>query len=153
MSTKGLQAPRGTFDVLPEQSALRLVVETTARGILEAAGYRRIETPIFEDTDRSRSTDENTQSILDALEWLGLDWDGEPLRQTTRSAAYDAALIRRGSLTVWFTEDAVAAWRAPATGESVPTVPKHRREPERIARQLRCRGVREQEPVVWPRSS
>jgi transposase len=30
---------------------------------------------------------------------------------------YDAALVRRGSLTVWFTEDAVAAWHAPATGE------------------------------------
>jgi transposase len=29
---------------------------------------------------------------------------------------YDAALVRRGSLTVWFTEDAVAAWHAPATG-------------------------------------
>ncbi len=56
MTSKGLQAPRGTFDVLPEQSALRLVVETTARGILEAAGYRRIETPIFEDTDVFRRT-------------------------------------------------------------------------------------------------
>src|SRR5580693_930103 len=30
---------------------------------------------------------------------------------------YDAALVRRGSLTIWFTEDAVAAWHAPATGE------------------------------------
>jgi hypothetical protein len=29
---------------------------------------------------------------------------------------YDAALVRRGSLTVWFTEEAVAAWHAPATG-------------------------------------
>jgi Transposase DDE domain len=28
---------------------------------------------------------------------------------------YDAALIRRGSLTVWFTEEAVQAWHAPAT--------------------------------------
>jgi hypothetical protein len=30
---------------------------------------------------------------------------------------YDAALIRRGSLTVWITEEAVAAWQAPATGK------------------------------------
>ena len=30
---------------------------------------------------------------------------------------YDAALVRRGSLTLWFTEEAVEAWRAPATGE------------------------------------
>jgi hypothetical protein len=27
-------------------------------------------------------------------------------------AAYDAVLCQRGSLTVWFTEDAVARWRA-----------------------------------------
>src|SRR5260370_16785672 len=30
---------------------------------------------------------------------------------------YDAALVRRGSLTVWLTEAAVEAWHAPATGE------------------------------------
>jgi transposase len=35
----------------------------------------------------------------------------------TNWAGYDAALVRRGSLTVWFTEEAVAAWHAPATGE------------------------------------
>lgn len=33
-------------------------------------------------------------------------------RKVTNSAAYDAALRQRGSLTVWFTEEAVAAWRA-----------------------------------------
>ena len=31
-------------------------------------------------------------------------------------AEYDAALVQRGSITVWFTEEAVAAWHAPATG-------------------------------------
>ena len=28
------------------------------------------------------------------------------------SAAYDAALRQRGSLTVWFTDTAIAAWKA-----------------------------------------
>ena len=32
--------------------------------------------------------------------------------RTTNSAAYDAALRQRGSLTVWFTDDASAAWKA-----------------------------------------
>ena len=32
--------------------------------------------------------------------------------RVTNSAAYDAALRQRGSLTVWFTEEAVAAWTA-----------------------------------------
>ena len=31
-------------------------------------------------------------------------------------ADYDAALVRRGALTVWFTDEAIAAWRAPSTG-------------------------------------
>ena len=30
---------------------------------------------------------------------------------------YDAALVRRGSLTLWVTEEAMAAWHAPATGK------------------------------------
>ena len=30
---------------------------------------------------------------------------------------YDAALVRRGELTVWLTEEAIAAWHAPPTGE------------------------------------
>src|SRR5271165_1354605 len=30
---------------------------------------------------------------------------------------YDAALVRRGSLTLWVTEEALAAWHAPGTGK------------------------------------
>jgi histidyl-tRNA synthetase len=45
------QAPRGTYDVLPEQDAARLAVEQAARDILGGSGYRRIETPAFEHTD------------------------------------------------------------------------------------------------------
>lgn len=37
--------------------------------------------------------------------------------RVTNWPKYDAALVRRGSLTVWLTEDAVEAWHAPATGE------------------------------------
>ncbi len=32
--------------------------------------------------------------------------------RATNSAAYDVALRQRGSLTVWFTEEAIAAWKA-----------------------------------------
>jgi hypothetical protein len=35
----------------------------------------------------------------------------------TNRPEYDAALVRRGSLTVWFTLEAVAAWHAPASSE------------------------------------
>jgi histidyl-tRNA synthetase len=46
-----ITAPRGTADVLPEQAALRLRLEGTARELLEAAGYGRVETPAFEATE------------------------------------------------------------------------------------------------------
>jgi len=45
------QAPKGTFDVLPVEAVARERVERTARELLEGAGYGRIETPIFEDTE------------------------------------------------------------------------------------------------------
>jgi histidyl-tRNA synthetase len=45
-----IQAPRGTFDVLGDDARARERLEQAARGILEPAGYDRIETPMFEDT-------------------------------------------------------------------------------------------------------
>ncbi len=36
----------------------------------------------------------------------------KPRYRVTNWAEYDAALKRRGSLTVWFTDEAVQAWRA-----------------------------------------
>ena len=45
-----IQAPRGTFDVLGEDALARDRLEQIARGILEQAGYERIETPTFEST-------------------------------------------------------------------------------------------------------
>jgi histidyl-tRNA synthetase len=45
-----IQAPRGTFDVLPDDAQVRAQLEASARRILERAGYGRIETPTFEAT-------------------------------------------------------------------------------------------------------
>jgi glutamyl-tRNA synthetase len=39
----------------------------------------------IEDTDRERSTPENVQTIFDALEWLGLDWDEGPIYQSANA--------------------------------------------------------------------
>jgi hypothetical protein len=36
----------------------------------------------------------------------------KPRYRVTNWAEYDASLKRRGSLTVWFTDDAIQAWRA-----------------------------------------
>lgn len=41
-----------------------------------------------EDTDRERSTPEAIQTLLDAMAWLKLDVDGEPLYQSTRMESH-----------------------------------------------------------------
>jgi glutamyl/glutaminyl-tRNA synthetase len=42
----------------------------------------------FEDTDRARSTDEAVDQALRVLEWLGIDWDEGPTRQTEHLHVY-----------------------------------------------------------------
>ncbi|HXV67364.1 MAG TPA: glutamate--tRNA ligase [Nitrospira sp.] len=42
----------------------------------------------IEDTDQSRSTDESIQAIIDGMQWVGLDWDEGPFRQTERMELY-----------------------------------------------------------------
>src|SRR6187551_992383 len=56
------EAPRGTFDVLPEQAPGRARVEAAAAAIFARAGYEPVATPAFEDTELfergvGRSTD------------------------------------------------------------------------------------------------
>ena len=46
----------------------------------------------IEDTDKERSTEENVEQILDALRWLGLDWDEGPIFQSERSNRHREAL-------------------------------------------------------------
>jgi glutamyl-tRNA synthetase len=43
----------------------------------------------IEDTDRERSTDRYIDEIIDAMKWLGLDWDEGPFRQTDRFDTYN----------------------------------------------------------------
>lgn len=72
----------------------------------------------IEDTDRSRSTDEAIEQILESMRWLGLDWD-ELYRQTDRIDVHRRAaeeLLRKGAAyehegAVWF--------RTPKTGVTV----------------------------------
>ncbi len=59
-----IQAPKGTFDILPEDAARREELAQRATAILGAAGYRRIETPSFEATELfSRGVGEATDIV------------------------------------------------------------------------------------------
>ncbi len=44
-------APRGTQDILPEESSIWQHIERTAAGVFERFGFREIRTPIFEQTE------------------------------------------------------------------------------------------------------
>ncbi len=54
-----------------------------------------------DDLDGPRCREEFVAGLLEDLDWLGLDWDGPPARQSEHGAAYAAALERleaRGAL-------------------------------------------------------
>ena len=48
----------------------------------------------IEDTDTTRSTEEFISAIIDGMQWLGLDWDEGPYRQTERFEIYRAHVRR-----------------------------------------------------------
>ncbi len=48
----------------------------------------------IEDTDRARSNRESEAAILEALRWLGLDWDEGPYRQSERLDLYRGEVDR-----------------------------------------------------------
>lgn len=58
------KAPKGTYDLLPDGARLRRKVIETARGLAEGAGFKQIDTPIFEDTELfSRGVGEATDIV------------------------------------------------------------------------------------------
>lgn len=42
----------------------------------------------IEDTDRTRSTEESLNEIIESLEWLGISWDETPVKQSDRIDIY-----------------------------------------------------------------
>jgi glutamyl/glutaminyl-tRNA synthetase len=46
----------------------------------------------IEDTDQVRSTRESEAMVLDDLQWLGLQWDEGPFRQSERTPLYHEAV-------------------------------------------------------------
>ncbi len=93
----------------------------------------------IEDTDVKRSGEEMTQAIIDSLHWLGLDWEGEPIKQSERLEIYREhaqRLIESGYAYRSFTsEEEAAAVRERVTAEKKTFIyrehfPKPSREQE-----------------------
>ncbi|NSX55689.1 glutamate--tRNA ligase [Parasulfitobacter algicola] len=69
----------------------------------------------IEDTDRERSTPQATQAILDGMDWLGLDYDGDAISQFDRAhrhANVAQQMLDAGHAYKCFsTQDEIAAFR------------------------------------------
>jgi glutamyl-tRNA synthetase len=90
----------------------------------------------IEDTDKTRSTEEYIETIIEGMKWLGLDWDEGPYRQINRFSIYkDYAnkLIREGKAYYCYcSSEEVEKRRQEALAQGKP--PKY---------DGRCRNLRE----------
>ena len=101
----------------------------------------------MEDLDRPRAVKGAEERILEDLRWLGLDWDGEVVRQSERVGLYEAALARLDTFRCWCSRAELVA-SAPH-GEEGPRYPgtcRERREgPKKPSLRLRVAD----EEVRW----
>ncbi len=95
----------------------------------------------IEDTDRRRSTEEYYDAILEAFDWLGLEWDEGPHRQSARMDIYREAagrLLASG-----------AAYRCTCTPEEVNAMRARARAEGRTPKyDGTCRDRYEEEPTA-----
>ncbi|HEX6585098.1 MAG TPA: glutamate--tRNA ligase family protein, partial [Thermoleophilaceae bacterium] len=71
----------------------------------------------IEDTDRERSTPENVDQILDALRWLGLDWDEGPISQWERRERHTGAVEQLLESEHAYEDEGAVRFRVPEEGE------------------------------------
>ncbi|MCZ6523657.1 MAG: glutamate--tRNA ligase [Alphaproteobacteria bacterium] len=99
----------------------------------------------IEDTDRERSTTEAIGAILDGLAWLGLDWDGEVVYQSTRAThhaeAAQSLLAQDKAYRCYCTPEELAEMRERRMAEGLKT---------RYDRRWRDRDPSEAPPGVRP---
>jgi glutamyl-tRNA synthetase len=110
MRVRFAPSPTGALHIGGARTALYnwLLAHGPGSGPLGRAGTLVLR---IEDTDRERSTRENVEQILDALRWLGLDWDEGPIFQAERVDRHREALdqlLAQGH-----------AYRSTATGDDV----------------------------------
>lgn len=78
----------------------------------------------IEDTDRARSTQDAVDKILEGMDWLGLNWDGDAISQAARidhhKAAVDRLLGQGKAYYCYCTPDELTAMREQARAEGRP---------------------------------
>jgi histidyl-tRNA synthetase len=95
------QAPRGTFDILPADEPARRRLFDVAVALCEAAGYGRIETPAFEDTELfARGVGEGTDVVMKEM-FTFTDQGGRSLTlRPEGTAAICRAYVEHGMQTL-----------------------------------------------------
>ena len=121
-SVKGRLAPSPTGAQHVGNARTYLIAWLSARSQGGSVALR------IEDIDSPRIKYGAAEQALDDLRWLGLDWDGEPVVQTTRLALYEAALeqLKQKELVYRCTctrTDIAAAASAPHAEHEGPTYP------------------------------
>jgi histidyl-tRNA synthetase len=86
-------APRGTKDILPEESALWQFLEATCRSVFELYNYKEIRTPVFESTELFSRSIGTTTDIVKKEMYTFQDRKGRSL--TLRPEA-TASVVRAG---------------------------------------------------------
>jgi len=78
----------------------------------------------IEDTDVERSSEAAVAAILDGLSWLGLDWEGDPIFQSARSARHrevaESLLDSGGAYRCYASPEELNEMRALARAEGRP---------------------------------
>jgi glutamyl-Q tRNA(Asp) synthetase len=103
----------------------------------------------IEDIDRGRSRDEFVAGIEEDLRWLGLGWDGDVVRQSSRFDAYRAALGALGAAGLLYpcfcTRADIANAASAPHGPEGPVYPGTCRALDAATRERRM----EREPHAW----
>ncbi|MEO0500908.1 MAG: glutamate--tRNA ligase [Pseudomonadota bacterium] len=77
-----------------------------------------------EDTDKARSTEAAKAAILSGMQWLGLDWDGDVVYQSTRADRHvevaEALLSKGAAYRCYATPEELTAMREQARAEKRP---------------------------------
>ena len=106
----------------------------------------------IEDTDRARSTPEATEAILEGLEWLGLDWDGEPISQFERAprhAEVAREMLANGhAYRCYATQEEIAAWREAHPNQPFLSPWRDRTDQPDAPFVIRLRAPREGQTVI-----
>jgi histidyl-tRNA synthetase len=73
------KAPRGTHDILPSEQPLWQLATGTLAGVAETYGYRRIQTPVFEDAELFQRTSGGGSDVVQKEMYVFEDRSGRSL--------------------------------------------------------------------------